>query len=181
MSKQKKLEQLVTAVANTETGEVIATPVDVMNLPGYPWRTQWRYDPEKSRKVPGTYVWNEEDEKYEFQKAVSVTVPGQSLPMSEIIRRYQEGRPLTQKTLSYGGYDLEEPLPDLRKMDLQEIYELKKSNDEEIARLRKEAQDRSNELKKQAELNAREKWFQQELEKREKTKKTDNSSKGEEK
>lgn len=136
---------------NTETGEVIAQPVDVMNLPQYPWNTQFNFKPEPK--------------KTEFGKGQ--TIPGQSLPLSEIINRYQQGRSLVVHQKEYGGYDLEQELPDLRKMDLVEIHQLKEENDQKLKQIRDKQQAEEKRLKQLAEAQAREKWFQEELKRRE--------------
>lgn len=136
---------------NTETGEIIAQPVDVMNLPQYPWNTQFNFKPEPKKKPVG----------------VSMTIPGQSLPLSEVINRYQQGRALVVHQKEYGGYDLEQELPDLRKMDLVEIHQLKEENDKKLKEIRDTKEAEEKRLRQLAEAQAREKWFQEELKRRE--------------
>lgn len=126
-----------------ETGEMVSAT---------PWRTKWNYKGEKQK----------------LNRIPSRTVPGQSLNMSEIITRYQQGRPLMAGQATFGGYDLDEPLPDLRKMDISEVFELKKQNDKELADIRAEITNREKINKELAEKQAKEKWFEQELKKREK-------------
>lgn len=150
MSK-KKIVDSVESGLDVETGEVVSTPVDVMNYPVYPWSTKYNYDPQLQRlKVEGP----------------SMTVPGQSLPMSEILNRYQAGRPLSMSVTEYGGYDLENELPDLRKLDISEIHDLKLANDAKLAEIRAEMVTKEKQLKDLAEANAKEKWFNEEIKKR---------------
>lgn len=144
-AKPFKLKIMSKKNVNKETGEMISVS---------PWRTKWNYKGEK-QKLTG---------------AKSVTVPGQSLSMKEIITRYQQGRPLVAGQTMFGGYDLDEPLPDLRKMDISEVFELKKQNDKELADIRAEITNREKINKELAEKQAKEKWLEQEIAKREKKK-----------
>jgi len=131
---------------DTTTGELITDY--------YPWRTQFnRVGQQKQEADP-----------------VGKTVPGQSLTMSEIITRYQQGRPLVAGQSQFGGYDLEEPLPDLRKMDISEVYDLKRENDQKLDAIRSELVTKEKQQKDLAEKQAREKYIEQELDRREKQK-----------
>lgn len=148
------------------SGEVVATPVDVMNLPGYPWRTQFNFNPGEQKQKNVYLVYNEESKKWDEKPAVSKTVPDQSMSMDEILRRFKEGRSLTEHPGFYAGYELEEELPDLRKMDLAEIQQLKEKNDQVLRDIHEEMVTKEKQKRQLLEANAKEAWFQQELKKR---------------
>lgn len=98
----------------------------------------------------------------------SVATPDQSLSMTDILRRYEAGQSLTMNSKQFSGYDLEEELPNLRKMDLSEIQELKEQNDQKLREIREEMVKKQKERKELLEAQAKEKWFNDELERRNK-------------
>lgn len=148
MSKKKTLEM------RNDEDVIIAQPVDVMNLPTYPWATPFNFDPLQDRKSNNGMP--------------SLTTPDMSMSMDEILRRYKQGLSLTQHPSMYGGYELDEELPDLRKMDLAEIQEMREQNDEVLRQIREEMVTKEKQKKQLLESQAKEAWFNQELDRRKK-------------
>lgn len=75
----------------------------------------------------------------------SLTVPDQSFTIAEIIARSERGLPITGVKVAV--YDPEDgtPIPDLRKMDLVDVYELKKKLDSIIEKGKRELQQQQQE------------------------------------
>lgn len=71
----------------------------------------------------------------------SKTVPNQSMSIREIFQRFASGQPLSQNTdLVYTGDD---PSPDLKRFDIEEIHEMQRQNVANMRRLSDEMKARS--------------------------------------
>jgi len=75
----------------------------------------------------------------------SLTVPDDSMSLMEILRRYSVGLPINGN--SREQYYEEDYLPDLEKMDLEEIAQLTMENQEKRELLQKQLKDLENEKK----------------------------------
>ena len=107
----------------------------------------------------------------------SMTIPDQTLPLSEIIARHARGLPSVGKEPIY--YGEEEQYPDLKKMDLAEIQQLKENIREftKDTQAKMAAEQKAISEKKQAERQAaKEKEFQLWMQKRKDNEKPDNPS-----
>lgn len=84
---------------------------------------------------------------YEVNEGVSLTVPDQTLTVSQILERYTRGLPLGGKVPIY---DEEDTLPDVRTLDLAERQELREQYEEELSliRRRKSYEDQLSFIKK---------------------------------
>lgn len=77
-------------------------------------------------------VLKHEPSKGEYNDQPSMTIPDQTLSLSELLDKYAKGQPLAQRI---GTYDPTNTLPDLRTLDLAELEELKNQNAAYIAEL----------------------------------------------
>lgn len=75
---------------------------------------------------------------YEVNEGVSLTVPDQTLTVSQILERYTRGLPLGGKVPIY---DEEDTLPDVRTLDLAELQELREQYEEELFNIKKRVKD----------------------------------------
>lgn len=73
--------------------------------------------------------------KYEVNKLPSKTVPDETMTVSELVRRFNHGLPITGN-VNGQFYGDEELMPDLKKMDLSEIHAMQKKVREDIAEIR---------------------------------------------
>lgn len=104
----------------------------------------------------------------------SMTVPDQSMPIQEVVRRFASGLPLSGSRVP-GYIDDEESfdaLPDLKKMDLAEIQQLKEQNDQELQRIRTEMVTKEKQLRDLKEKNRIDQLVNDEITKRERDKQT---------
>lgn len=70
----------------------------------------------------------------EHNTAPSQTMPNQSLSVREIFKRFASGQPLSPRSdMVFTGDD---PSPDLRQFDIEEIHEMQRANAENLERMR---------------------------------------------
>ena len=107
----------------------------------YPWRTQYN-----SSNTP---------QDHEVNPLPSKTIPDQSMPVIEIMRRYANGQPLGGGLKNPIWYGDDSGIPDnWDTMDISEKMAFKEENLERIAQMRKELQE-EEQLKQEAK---REEW-----------------------
>lgn len=96
----------------------------------------------------------------EYTNKPSKTVPDMAMTPEEILLRFRQGKPLTKSNnLVFTGDAF---TPEVRKMDLTELFDMKAANEERLQklhdeiedkkRLRKQAKDEQMKLKAEAEL-----------------------------
>lgn len=99
------------------------TPVEVVNIPTYPWRTQFN-----NASMP---------QDLEKNTHPSETIPDQSMSVKEILNRYAKGLPLHSNKQVGEYYGDDQYYPDLARLDLSEKQELYRENQAKIRSLQK--------------------------------------------
>lgn len=84
------------------------------------------------------YNYKDNPTKGEVNTMPSETVPDQSMPVREIMRRFASGLPLGGVKVPV--YDGEEDLPDHRTLDLADIQEIKENNAQRISEMQRDLQ-----------------------------------------
>lgn len=95
-----------------------------------------------------TYYKREKD-KGEINNAPSKTVPSQSMTIREIINRTQKGLPVTGVRVPMYNETEDGIMPDLRNMDISEIYELKRRIQQTERTLRKKLEEEEEEKQRE--------------------------------
>lgn len=108
--------------SGTALNEVI-TPVDVVNMPVYPWRTQFN-----NQSLP------QDQQRF---RSPSRTIPDQSMSVKEILNRYAKGLPLHSSKQVGEYYGDDQYYPDVAKLDLSEKQELYRATQARILELQK--------------------------------------------
>lgn len=158
--KQQKLDLDTYEPNNTSEGvpvdEFSQSLIDHLENPRqYPWRTPFNHRGQSDKEI--------------YEKP-SLTVPDQTLSISEILRRYASGLSLgggRVPTYESEGEDFDQVVPDLRKMDLAEIQQIKEQNDAELMRIREEMVTKKKQLQELEKKNLIDNAVQAELRKRE--------------
>lgn len=95
----------------------------------------------------------------EKQDPRSITVPGESMTVKEILKRHASGRPIPAGRMPIYDSDQELRIPDLEKLDKMQIEDLKRQLDEAQAEKQRQAKVIEEELAKEKE----EKYKQMEM------------------
>lgn len=90
-------------------------------------RRTWPMNPAYSRKQSFIYP--------------SMTVPDQSMSMRDLLDRHTRGMPVAGNPDSF--FDEDDPIPDLRVLDLTQIRDLAENARDKIAKHKKEADDKA--------------------------------------
>lgn len=96
---------------------------------------------------------NKPEQKGEVNTLPSKTIPDQAMTIREIINRTEKGLPVTGARVPLYNETEDGIMPDLRNMDISEIYELKKRIKETENQLRKDLQE-AKEKQQQEEAEA---------------------------
>ena len=87
----------------------------------------------------------------EKQDPRSITVPGESMTVKEILKRHASGRPIPAGRMPIYDSDQELRIPDLEKLDKMQIEDLKRQMDEAQAEKQRQAKVIEEELAKEKE------------------------------
>lgn len=97
--------------------------------------------------------YNSEEEKGEINLEPSSTIPDQTMPISEIMRRFVHGLPLAGQKVSFYTEDEDDEMAgiDIEKLDLSEIQELKEEAKQNVAQIQKQLKKQEGEKRKRSE------------------------------
>lgn len=113
-------------------------------------------------KFKTQYNSEEFEKNYEKSDMPSLTVPDQTMSITEILRRYASGLPLDKGKVPI--WEGEEELPDIKRMDLVEIQELTQAAQEVITDAEEKLNKRQQKLKDHADRKKWEETFKREQE-----------------
>lgn len=102
-------------------------------------------------KIRNQFNRDEKDIDPEVNKKPSQTIPGQSMEITEVLKRFASGLPINSaKVPVYNG---EEFLPDIKNMDLADLQALREATTENVQKIQSELQVKA-ETEKQKKIQA---------------------------